>query len=64
MTIQHVTCEHLWDFSQSFFKGILERCDYEQYILPIQARFDDEACLELVFPNRHIKRAFTTQYIF
>ena len=57
-----MVCEQLWSF-YSLFRGKLDVEEYDQHIRPIQARYDDEQCLELVFPNRHIKRAFTNKYI-
>ncbi|MDC3180658.1 chromosomal replication initiator protein DnaA [Gammaproteobacteria bacterium] len=58
-----MACEQLWHYSQRFFKRSLELSVYERDIAPILARYDDDECLELVFPNRYLKDAFYSKYI-
>ena len=41
----------------------MDVASYERDIAPIIARFDNDQCLELVFPNRYLKDAFFSKYI-
>ncbi|UTC24577.1 chromosomal replication initiator protein DnaA [Candidatus Comchoanobacter bicostacola] len=58
-----MVCEQLWQFSRTFFKDRLDQNVFERDIAPIQACYEDENCLELIFPNRYLKEAFYSEYI-
>lgn len=58
-----MVCEQLWRYAQSYLKTVLAQDEFDQHIGPIQPRFEDDGCLELVFPNRYIKHAFASKYI-